>query len=132
MDDTLSRRRFWGWGRDSDDPFAGGRDGLKAMLAARLSVATFAELVPPTIADIELPAPRFSPPSSLAAILSQDPWERAAHTYGKAYRDVVRALQRDYRAAPDAVALPRDEAELIQVLGFCEERDLAAIPYGGG
>ena len=42
-----SRRRFWGWGRDSDDPFEGGHDALKAMLAARLAVPAFAELVPP-------------------------------------------------------------------------------------
>jgi alkyldihydroxyacetonephosphate synthase len=132
MTASTTPRRFWGWGRDSDDPFSSDRDALKAMMGMRLGVSSFSELPPPRLDDLELPAPRFSPPPALAAIFSQSPWERAAHTYGKAYRDVIRALYRDYRGAPDAVALPRTEEDIVRVLELCEANGLAAIPYGGG
>jgi alkyldihydroxyacetonephosphate synthase len=102
------------------------------MLGAALGISTFSELPPPRLEDIELPAPRFSPPAALVPLLSQDPWERASHTYGKAFRDVIRALLRDFRAAPDSVALPRTEQDLVRILDFCEHEGLAAIPYGGG
>lgn len=125
-------RRFWGWGRDRDDPFGGDREALKAMMGMRLGVSTFSELPPPRLDEIDLPAPRIQPPSALASLVSQDPWERAAHTYGKAYRDVIRGLCRDFRVAPDAVALPRTEEDVIRVLDWCEAQKLAAIPYGSG
>ncbi len=128
----INGRRFWGWGRDSDDPFREGLPALKAMMASRLNVSTFTELPPPRLEDIDLPTPRWAPPRKLDKLFSQDPFERAAHTYGKAYRDVVRGLMGDFRVAPDAVALPGDEAELVRILDFCQERRFAVIPYGGG
>src|SRR5689334_6116274 len=127
MTATDERRRFWGWGRDKDDPYASQRDVLKMMLKMRLGDVSFAELSPPSIDAIDLPAPRFSPPASLAELFSQDRWERAGHTYGKAYRDVLRGLMGDFRAAPDAVALPRTEEDLIRILAFCDDHGLAAI-----
>ena len=51
------------------------------------------------------------PPRS-AAICRSDPYERAAHAYGKAYRDVVRAFRGRFDHPPDVVAHPRDEGEL--------------------
>jgi alkyldihydroxyacetonephosphate synthase len=95
-------------------------------------VTDLVEINPPRLEDLRLPAPRFTPPSALGSILSQDRHERASHTYGKAFRDIVRGLEGDFAVAPDAVALPKDEEELRRVLAFCEEKSLAAIPYGGG
>ena len=72
------------------------------------------------------------PPASLAAICRSDPYERAAHAYGKSYRDVVRAFRGRFENPPDVVAHPADEAELERVLAWCEEAGAAAIPFGGG
>ena len=126
------RRSFWGWGTEDGGLDEGEREALKVMMGARLGVADLAELAPPRLDDVRLPTPRFAVPSALAAILSQDRYERAAHTYGKAFRDVVRGLEGDFSVAPDAVALPKDEEEIARVLAFCEASALAAIPYGGG
>jgi alkyldihydroxyacetonephosphate synthase len=126
------RRSFWGWGNEDGGLDEAERDALKLMMAVRLGVTDLAELPAPRLEDLRLPAPRFTAPSALAEILAQDRYERAAHTYGKAFRDVVRGLEGDFTGAPDAVALPRDEEDLERVLAFCTARSLAAIPYGGG
>ena len=87
---------------------------------------------PPTIDDIELPDPRLDPPSSLSALCTTDPEERAGHTYGKSFRDIVRGLRRDFSHPPDVVALPHDEHDVAAVLDWCSDAGAAAIPYGGG
>ncbi len=62
---------------------------------------------PPPLEAIELPPPRLEPPAALAPICSSDPFERVTHAYGKAYRDLVRALRGRYDHPPDVVARPR-------------------------
>jgi alkyldihydroxyacetonephosphate synthase len=81
---------------------------------------------------IELPAPRLSAPASLAAIVTDDRYERVSHAYGKAYRDIVRAFRGRIDTPPDLVAHPRDEGEVAAVLEWCADAGAAAIPFGGG
>ena len=68
------------------------------------------------IEDIELPAPRIAPPASLSGICSSEPRERASHSYGKSFRDVVRALRGEFPSPPDFVARPHSEAEVVSLL----------------
>ncbi len=86
----------------------------------------------PSVADLELRAPRVAPPASLRDRCSSDPLDRAGHTYGKAYRDVVRALRADLPHPPDLVARPRDEQDVIDLLDWASSTSTAVIPYGGG
>jgi alkyldihydroxyacetonephosphate synthase len=124
-------RRFWGWGAEGAGPDAEQQRGIARTIAERFGSG--AELVPePRIEDVELPKPRIAPPAALDAFSRTDPLTRASHTYGKSYRDIVRALRRDFAAAPDFVAFPRDESEVAAVLDWCGSHDVAAIPYGGG
>ncbi len=58
--------------------------------------------------------------------------DRAGHTYGKSFRDVVRALAGDFRRAPDLVAMPATEADVVALLDWCATARAIAIPYGGG
>src|SRR5262249_8570144 len=80
----------------------------------------------------ELRAPRVALPSSLAHLGTDDRRERAGHTYGKSFRDVWRALHRDFSQPPDIVAIPRTEADVVALLDWCTDSHVAAIPYGGG
>jgi alkyldihydroxyacetonephosphate synthase len=41
-------------------------------------------------------------------------------------------MRSDPGGAPDLVAFPRSEAEVLAALGWCAQRSLAVIPYGGG
>lgn len=129
---NVSERSFWGWGNEGAGLDHTEREGLKALVAMRLGVSSLDEITPPRLEDIRLPPPRLAPPASLAAIVSQDTRDRALHTYGRATRDIARALAGDFAAAPDVVAHPRNEAEVEAVLAWCDARGLAAIPFGGG
>lgn len=117
-------RSWWGWGwREqalSDDECM--------QLAKLLPGQPDTPLPQPEIG--ELPAPRIDPPASLAC--SSAPRDRAAHTYGKAYRDVVRALHNDLTPAPDLVAFPKNETDIVDILDWAGGHDVAVVPYGGG
>ncbi len=125
------QRRFWGWGLDGAGPTPEQRGGIARTLAARFG-AVLEPIPAPRIEEIALRAPRIRVPAALAPIATLEPRARAAHTYGKAYRDVVRALRRDFAAAPDAVLTPRGESDVVAALDWCASAGIAAIPYGGG
>ena len=87
---------------------------------------------PVSLDDVDLPPPRLEPPGSLAHICSSERYERVTHSYGKSYRDVVRAFRGRFDNPPDVIARPGDEADVERVLAWCEEAGAAAIPFGGG
>jgi alkyldihydroxyacetonephosphate synthase len=105
---------------------------MAGTVAQRFGLPAPTPVAPPTIDEIDLPAPRVRPPASLAALCTDDPEERAGHTYGKSFRDIWRGLHRDFSHPPDVVALPRDEADVTALLDWCSTNSIAAIPYGGG
>ena len=125
-------RKFWGWGVDEADLTPEEVNGLGKLLSARFGLDGLEATAPPRIDEIDLPAPRVKPPDALAEICTDDPEERAGHTYGKSYRDVVRAFRRDFPHPPDWVAVPRSESDVVALLDWCTDRRIAAIPYGGG
>src|SRR5687767_12112175 len=100
------QRSFWGWGYEGEGITEEHRQNVATLLAARLGCEPPQAVSPPRLDEITLPAPRLKPPAALAAICTDDPHARASHTYGKSFRDVVRALRRDFFAAPDLVATP--------------------------
>jgi len=126
------RQKFWGWGWEDEGPTAEQQQRIAQLLAARFTLGDLPIATPPRLEEISLRPPRINPPAALAAVCSVDAFDRAAHTYGKSFRDVVRAFQRHYPNPPDIVAFPRDEAEIVALLDWCTETGAAAIPYGGG
>ena len=134
MSATLSgrRRKFWGWGYEGEGLSDEELDALARSLSSRLGVAARPPVEPPRIEELSLRRPRVRPPDSLAAICSLDAWDRAEHTLGKSFHDLVRGLRREYANPPDFVAYPADEDELAAVLDWAAESGVAAIPYGGG
>lgn len=124
-------RSWWGWG-NVEDAVRGAE--LQALLA-RVSALVPGELTghePPSITSLSLPEPRVTAPASLTGLCSADPADRAAHTHGKAFRDVVRNLHGDLRHVPDLVARPRDERDVVDLLDWCTREGIAVIPFGGG
>lgn len=126
------RRKFWGWGYEGEGPTGDQQERIAALLASRFSIAPPTVRPVPRIEEITLRAPRVTPPAALAAVCSTAPLERAGHTYGKSFRDVVRAFARDFVNPPDVVAYPRDEAQVVALLDWASAQRIAAIPYGGG
>jgi alkyldihydroxyacetonephosphate synthase len=126
------RRKFWGWGYEDQQPPPAEVERAGRAAREHLGFGPAEVEPPPRLEDLELPPPRLEPPASLAAICRSDPHERASHTYGQAYRDLVRAFRGRFDHPPDLVAHPRDEHELEQVLEWCAGVEAAAIPFGGG
>jgi alkyldihydroxyacetonephosphate synthase len=125
-------RRFWGWGVEGAGPDAAQQAKLGARVAQRFGATLPAPVVPPTLDELDLRAPRVQAPDTLAHLCTTDRFERAGHTYGKSFRDVWRGLHRDFSCPPDLVAVPRDEADVIALLDWCTDANIAAVPYGGG
>lgn len=124
-------RSFWGWGYDDKFP----SEAARQQLAARIGkvFGTTPALRPlPKIEDVVLPEPRYTPPLELKGFATANKRERASHTYGRGYRDLVRGFAGDFAAAPDWVFYPQDEAAIVALFRFCEAESVALVPYGGG
>ncbi len=128
----MTIRNFWGWGNEEsafDDQQIG---QLRQLVGMQFGDAELTCQAPPALADLDMPEPRLQPPQSLLPIISTDRRDRAGHTYGKSFRDIVRGLDGDYRCAPDLIARPSTEQELLDVLDYASRCGAAVIPYGGG
>jgi len=132
MADQPRRRRFWGWGWDDAGLTREQVRGVGRALAERFGVPVAEPREAPRIDEITLAPPRVRPPDALARLVIADAETRAGHTYGKSFRDVVRGVERDFAAAPDLVAHPRDEADVAALLDWATSARVVLVPYGGG
>ncbi len=126
------RRKFWGWGYEDQQPTQEQQRRIAERIAQRFGLGPIEITPPPREAELHLRAPRVKPPDALASICSISAYDRASHSYGRGYRDVVRAFRRHYPNPFDVVAFPRDEEEVVRVLAWCDRERIAATPYGGG
>tara|TARA_R110001599_G_scaffold353815_1_gene598834 strand:+ start:80671 stop:82374 length:1704 start_codon:yes stop_codon:yes gene_type:complete len=130
---TLGHRRelcFWGWGY-ADAGLSEVEQTHVAKLAAQLGANT-APGATPQLDEFVLRAPRINPPAALASILSDTPYDRITHGYGKSFADLVRMQQRDMPNPPDYVAFPRTEDDINRLMDFAASCGAALIPFGGG
>jgi alkyldihydroxyacetonephosphate synthase len=125
------RLKFYGWGFEDAVLTGAERDRLFRFVAGKHGVQPRLE-PPPLEAEIALRAPRIAPPAALAGVLTQEPYERLLHTYGKSFSETVRAFARDFTNAPDLVALPNNEADIAAVLDWAAGARVAVIPFGAG
>ena len=133
MTDTKRPLSFWGWGYADRFPDVDARRGVGAQVGALLGHTGAPEpKTPPTLSGLTLPPSRVELPESLRSIVTRDPAVRAAHTYGKSYRDIVRGFSGDFSAAPDLVAEPQTEADVQALLDACHDEQVAFVPFGGG
>ena len=124
------RLKHWGWGYEDEQPSHAQLQAAAEFLCGRLG---FGSREPERAAEIAaLPPARLRAPESFAEICFADDYERALHTYGRSYRDVVRAFRGRFDDPPDVVARPRDEAEVRAVLDWAVSAGAAVIPFGGG
>jgi len=126
------KRKYWGWGRTDFEIDKVALEKSISMLEMGLGTKATAPLSPRPIEELSIPTPRFELTPSLSSFCSDDAYIRANHTYGKAYRDVWRALRAPFDHAPDYVAFPSNEEEITEIYEFAGERNIAVIPYGGG
>ena len=129
---TTRRRKHWGWGFEDQQPPADQVEAAAAGAREHLGFAPAHVERPVPLDAVELSPPRLEPPASLAHICATDRYERVTHSYGRSYRDVVRAFRGRFDHPTDVVAHPADGGDVERVLAWCEEAGAAAIPFGGG
>jgi len=127
----------WGWAAHKDA--LAGREDVWTWLAGELGMPSLLATPPRDIADVTLPATRLpiDTRAKLVAMLGQDRvrddnYERAFHALGRSYHDLLKLRAGELSTAPDAVLYPRGTDEVIALLAFAAENDVAIVPYGGG
>lgn len=125
-------RSWWGWGNVEDAVQGDELAALTQRAAAMLPAADLTAHQPPDVESLGIPPSRVSPPESLGHLCSDDLADRAAHTHGQAFRDIVRNLHGAVHDSPDLVLRPRGEQDVIDVLDWCTRTNIAVIAYGGG
>lgn len=125
-------RKYWGWGLASAPLPEPMRLLASAFLQAKFGTASTDPVPVPALGELRMPAPALPVPAAFADFVTDDRYHRAVHAYGKAFRDLVRALDGDFSCAPDLVAYPRDECDVTRLLRWAGEANLAVVPFGGG
>ncbi|MCO4771417.1 MAG: FAD-binding oxidoreductase [Deltaproteobacteria bacterium] len=123
---------IWGWGEADRFPEAEHRSAMGQWASALLGFSTGAPREPVPAEALELRPSRVSPPTALQSLCSTTVRDRAAHSYGKAYPDLVRGFRGEYPHPPDVVARPESEEDVAALLDWCGESGLALVPFGGG
>jgi alkyldihydroxyacetonephosphate synthase len=125
------RLKHWGWGYEDQqlppNELADAGAGIRAMLGFG---DEFREPVP--LDRVELRPPRLAVPDSGLDLFTDEKHERAVHSLGKAYRDIVRGFYGEFPNPPDLVAFPKDESGVVEVLERASDWGAAVIPFGGG
>ena len=124
--------KYWGWGYEGEGLSSRDRDALLSILSREFGIRGAGTRDVPAIEDIILPHPRLHPPSSLASICTQQPYERVLHSFGQSQPDSIRVFGADFAHAPDVVAYPGDESDVAALLEWAGEAGAALIPFGGG
>ncbi|GAA2577264.1 FAD-binding oxidoreductase [Actinomadura fulvescens] len=127
----MRRRSHWAWGYADEEPGPADIAAAAELMGAVTGFDLDGEIEAPVPLDaVRLRPPRVAPPP--LPFCTTEPYERISHTYGQAYRDLVRAFRGRFDDPPDVVARPGDEHDLIRVLEWAENTGVAVIPYGGG
>ncbi|MGW6688043.1 FAD-binding oxidoreductase [Streptomyces sp. NPDC054961] len=125
-------RSWWGWGNVEDAVAGSERRELTRRVAQMLPGADLTVHEAPPIASFDLPASRVQVPPALAGCASTAGPDRLSHSHGQAFRDVARALLGKLPHVPDLVVRPTSEADVVRVLEWCTDANIAVIPFGGG
>ena len=127
----------WGWATHTDALAA--REDVWKFLADELGMPSLLATPGRSLGEIELPPSRLPTEdrARFVAMLGEDrvrddKYERAFHALGQSYHDLLRLRMGDLAAAPDAVLYPRGTNEVLLVLSFASDRNIAVVPYGGG
>lgn len=125
-------KKFWGWGYNQNPIHPEFLKMTTQLLQAQLKVKVFEKTEAPQIEQLQLRKTRFVLPSHLKAFCTDNAYERAFHSFGRAFRDVWRALHRQFDNPPDYVAFPENENQIANLYEFAVVHKIALVPFGGG
>ena len=125
-------RSHWGWGYADKFSDREGRQQLGQAAQGALGFRPSMLEDPVSLDAVQLPEATTTAPDSLAEVLDASPEARVRHTYGRAYRDIVRGFRGDFAAAPDLVGRPKSATDVVRILDWAGDNRVAVVPFGGG
>jgi alkyldihydroxyacetonephosphate synthase len=127
----------WGWAAHKDE--VAGNEAAWTWLANEVGMPSLLATPARALDDITLAPSRLDTGvrAHFAKVLGEDRvrddiFERTFHARGRSYHDLLHLRAGHVTSAPDAVLYPRGTDEVLSVLSFASENDIAVIPYGGG
>jgi alkyldihydroxyacetonephosphate synthase len=125
------RLKHWGWGYEDQQRPQHELEEAAGGIRAMFGFGGRAEPAVP-LEQAGVRPSRLKPPTGSGTLFTDDLHERAVHSLGKAYRDIVRGHRGEFPCPPDLVAFPGDEAGVAEVLERAADWGAAVIPFGGG
>ena len=125
-------RKFWGWGFQDQVLSKEEEASVESRIALNFNLDEVKAIPIPLAKEIDLPKPKIETPQALEKVLSADHLERLNHSYGKSFPDVARAMLGSFPHPPDLVAFPTNQAEVVSIVDWADQNNVAVIPYGGG
>lgn len=127
-----TKRSFWGWGYEDYTVSPERLKQYQEMLQIALGIETFSNIPTPDIATLKLRKPRFGLSQKIQPICCDRDTDRAAHSYGKSYRDIWRGVHGLFDNPPDYIAYPRSESDIEELYEFAGQTKVSIVPFGGG
>lgn len=132
--------RWWGWGTLAQTYSLENRPRFWPTVKEWLALPDELTHQPPVLLDDIALRPTRLDAAALASLrdtlgeeaVRTDLQARVEHAYGKSYRDLIRIRAGDIPNPPDAVVYPGKEEEIVRLLAWAADSDIAVIPFGGG
>ena len=142
----MTELRWYGWGDAAKTYRLDNRPGAWTFLRAALELQGDEQFRACDFESIQLRPSRIDEQALRKALESDlrlgsapaeifvctDKRARVLHAYGRSYRDVVRLRRGEIPNSPDAVVYPATEEQVIRLVQFCAEKNIALISFGGG
>lgn len=139
MGQDRSKLRWNGWGWTAHVDEMAQREDVWSWLANEFGMPALLATPARSLSEVALPPTKLPLEHRLAISsvvgadqLRDSPDERAFHSRGRSYRDLILLRSGDMTAAPDAVVYPRAAEEVHSLLAIAAERNIIIRPFGGG
>lgn len=121
-------RRWNAWGNENSEYSTELSDSLREVLEALVGKSTGLPMASLEDVIAKVPVSRLSE----HALIDTDPEVRVRHARGQSFPDSLVMQSGDFGVFPDGVAFPETTEQVVEVLRYCAQHSVTAIPYGGG
>jgi alkyldihydroxyacetonephosphate synthase len=130
--------KWWGWGEEQRTFLLPDEQQFWKLVRSRIGEPGVSQRIE-SLAEVSLPPSRLEAQhldalraAAGADSLSTDGADRAVHSLGKSYCDLVRIRRGEIPHATDAVIYAQTEEQVAALLDAAAERGIDVIPFGGG